>query len=158
MKTPVITVAEATSKAEIYCAYQDRCHSEVFQKLRGLGMTKDSINHILVHLINHDYLNEERFARNFSRGKHRTQGWGISRIEQELKIRGISPTNIRIGLSEIQEDEYDNLLSNMAERRWNATQESNILKKKKKVFDYLIRKGYDLNLVYRKIDELSSSE
>lgn len=141
---------------ERYCAYQDRCHKEVVEKLIGMGMIRVAIDEILGKLIADGYLNEERFARSFARGKHRTKGWGIPRITSELKMRGISAANLKAALSEIKEEDYSDNFNEIAQKKWDTIRESDILKKKKKVFDFLIRKGYESHLVYDKIAKMAN--
>ena len=98
------TVQEAKERLEAYCAYQERCHREVIAKLRAMGMIPLAIDDIVVHLIQNDFLNEERFAKSFARGKFRIKKWGRVRIERELKTRGLSDYNIEVGLEEIDEE------------------------------------------------------
>ena len=95
------TVAEAKQKLENYCAYQERCHQEVRRKLRSMGMIPLAIDDIMVHLIKNNFLNEERFARSYARGKFRVKKWGRIRIERELKARGLSDYTIEVGLDDI---------------------------------------------------------
>lgn len=149
-----ITPHEAQLKLEHYCAYQERCHQEVVQKLYELGMKSAEVDTIVVHLLQNNFLNEERFARSFARGKHRIKKWGKIRIVNELKLRQISATNIKLGLSEITEAAYLETFHQLAERHWETLQESDVLRKKKKWCDYLLRKGWESNLVYDKMKEL----
>lgn len=150
-----LTVTEAQLKLEYYCSYQERCHQEVVQKSYDLGMRSSEIDALVVHLLQHNFLNEERFARSFARGKHRIKLWGKIRIVNELKQRHISAPNIKCALTEIDEDEYQNTLDALAERHWQSIRETNGQKKKKKFCDYLLRKGWESNLVYEKLKELS---
>jgi regulatory protein len=83
-----------TQKMKHYCAYQERCHQEVLQKAQALGATKHQADEISVILIQEGFLNEERFAQSFVRGKHRIKRWGRLRLTAELKARQISPRNI----------------------------------------------------------------
>ncbi|MGG7036046.1 MAG: regulatory protein RecX [Flavobacterium sp.] len=151
------TRREALSKIEHYCSYQERCHQEVTDKLYALGVQKEDIESIIVHLITNNYLNEERFARSFARGKHRIKHWGKNRIVNELKLRNISAPNIKLALSEIDLDDYYECFQNLSDRHWNTITEKNILKKRKKFCDYLLRKGWEIDLVYEKVKELESS-
>lgn len=155
MNSKVYTVEEATKKLEYYCSYQDRCHDEVITKLKSLGMIPQAIDHIIVHLIEQNFLNEERFACSFARGKHNIKKWGKFRIENELKLRNISKYNITKALKEISQETYIENFHLLAEKQWNSVFESNLQKKKKKVSDYLLRKGWESNLVYEKLEELS---
>ena len=148
------TVSEATKKLEHYCAYQERCHEEVVRKLRSMNMISQAIDIIVVHLIENNYLNEERFARSFARGKHRIKSWGKTRIISELKARHISKYNIDAALKEISLDEYLETFNKTSETIWENIRENNALKKRKKFCDYLLRKGFESNLIYEKVKEL----
>ena len=149
------TVTEAQKKLEQYCAYQERCHEEVIQKLKSLNMIPQAIDSIVGHLLEHNFLNEERFARSFARGKFRIKHWGKVRIVRELKARQISRYNIDAALKEINEEEYLTTFNELAEKQWDFVMESNLPKKMKKVSDFLLRKGYETQLVYSKVTELS---
>ena len=148
------TIKQAIQKLEHYCAYQDRCHEEVIQKLRSMKMDQDEIDQIIVQLIADNFLNEERFACSYARGKHRIKHWGKIRIVNELKFRKISQYNINLALKEITTEEYEATFHNLAEQNWESVRELNPLKKRKKFCDYLLRKGFESNLVYEKVKEL----
>jgi len=152
-----LTLLEAQLKLEYYCSYQDRCHDEVVRKSYELGMKTNEIDIVVVHLLQNDFLNEERFSRSFARGKHRIKQWGKIRIVNELKARHISATNIKLALTEISEEEYLNTFHQLAERHWENIREGEVQKKKKKWCDYLLSKGWESNLVYEKLKELSST-
>ncbi|OIQ19260.1 MAG: recombinase RecX [Flavobacterium sp. MedPE-SWcel] len=151
------TVAEAQKKLEHYCAYQERCHEEVIQKLKSLNMIPQAIDVIIGHLLEHNFLNEERFACSFARGKFRIKQWGKIRITRELKARQISHYNINSALKEIDKEEYINSFNELSLKQWNSIRETNILKKKKKLFDFLIRKGFENQIIYDKIHELAEN-
>ena len=151
------TIKQATQKLEHYCAYQDRCHEEVVQKLRTMKMDADEIDSIVVQLITDNFLNEERFASSYARGKHRIKHWGKIRIINELKFKKINQTLINIALKEITDEEYSATFHTLAERNWESIRESNTLKKKKKFCDYLLRKGFESNLVYDKVKEMEAT-
>ncbi len=130
-KAKTYTFEEATKKLEGYCAYQERCHKEVLTKLREMQMIPEAIDQIVVHLINENYLNEQRFAQAFARGKFSIKKWGRNRIVSELKHRNISKYNISSALKEIDEAAYINTFHALAEKRWQSLTEKNLQKKKK---------------------------
>jgi regulatory protein len=150
----VFSIKEALQKIESFCAYQERCHEEVVSKLRTMKMESDEIDQIMVHLIADNFINEERFACSFSRGKHRIKHWGKIRIVNELKFRNISQNLIDIALKEITPEEYLETFHALAERHWESIREKNVLKKRKKFCDYLLRRGFESTLVYDKVKEL----
>ena len=148
------TVQEATKKLEHYCAYQERCHKEVNQKLKDMHMLPEAIDIIVVHLLEHNFLNEERFAKAFVRGKFRIKAWGRRRLTYELKKKDISKVNINQALTEIGIEEYNEVFHDLAEKKANSIKESNKYKKRKKLIDYLLYRGWESHLVYEKANEL----
>ncbi len=157
MSKPIVTPLQARVKLEHFCAYQERCHVEVAEKLRSLGVEQPVADDIIVHLINSGFLNEERFAKSFARGKHRIKFWGKVRITAELKARGISSYNISAALSELDPEEYVQQFETIAHRSWEAMREPDIARKKKKIYDYLLRKGFENQMIYDKLKLLSKS-
>lgn len=154
--TAIPSIKEAIQKIEHYCAYQERCHDEVVSKLRTMKLSANEIDEIIVHLINSNFLNESRYACSFARGKHRIKFWGRIRIVNELKFRNISQYNINLALKEITAEEYDITFTILSERHWETIRESNVQKKRKKFCDYILRKGFESNLVYEKVRELEN--
>lgn len=149
------TVEEATRRMERYCAYQERCHKEVIQKLYEMRMIPLAVDQIIDHLLRHNFLNETRFSQAFARGKFRTKKWGRNRIVNELKMRQISKFNIQIALKEIPDSEYYKTFDTLVEKRLQQlTSETNLQKKRKKLADYLFYRGWESALVYEKVGEI----
>lgn len=148
------TLQEATKKLEYYCAYQERCHQEVRQKLVTMHMIPEAIDIIIVHLLQHNFLNEERFAKTFVSGKFRIKAWGRRRLIFELKKKDVGKVNINQALAEIENTEYIEVFNELAEKRLQNIKESNKFKKRKKLIDYLLYRGWESHLVYEKAHEL----
>jgi regulatory protein len=148
------TVQEATKKLEHYCAYQERCHQEVRQKLETMHMIPEAIDVIVVHLLEHNFLNEERFAKTFVSGKFRIKAWGRRRLTFELKKKDISKVNINQALAVISNEEYNEIFNDLAEKKANSIKEPNVFKKRKKFIDYFLYRGWESHLVYEKAHEL----
>ncbi len=153
-KIETYTLKEATRKLEGYCAYQERCHKEVNQKLHDMNMIQEAIDQIVSHLIQHNFLNEERFAQSYARGKFTIKKWGRNRIVSELKFRGITKYNIKTALKEIDSDLYHSTLDALSKKRLGQITETNIQKRRKKLADYLLYRGWESHLVYEKLKEL----
>ena len=140
---------QALQKARHYCAYQERSHAEVREKLYGYGLYKTEVEEILATLIEENYLNEERFAIAFAGGKFRMKQWGRIKIKQELKRKGVSPYCIRKGLASIPDEDYRLVLEKTAAKKLLSLKgEKNSLTRKKKLQDHLLQKGYETDLVY----------
>ena len=147
------TVDEARLKIQNYCAYQERCHKEVIEKLRSMNIIPEVIDVLVVDLIQENFLNELRFAQAFTRGKFRIKKWGKNRIIRELKYRDISDYNIKKALSEISDEDYNNTFNELAEKRLSQIKEKQPQKRKKKLADYLLYRGWESHLVYEKVRE-----
>ncbi|MGQ3677275.1 regulatory protein RecX [Tenacibaculum discolor] len=156
MNKPVFTVEEIKRKIEQYCVYQDRCHKEVEKKLKDYNLIPEAREHILLQLLEHNFLNEERFAKSFARGKFRIKKWGKDRIVRELKFRDISAYNIKSALKEIDEEEYIKTLYNLVEKKNASVSETNHFKRKKKIADYLLYRGFESSLIYEALKTIDS--
>lgn len=151
-KKQSFTVEEIKRKIEQYCVYQERCHKEVEQKLREFTLIPEAKEQILLSLLQDNFLNEERFAKSFARGKFRIKHWGKQRIVRELKFREISAYNIKTALKEIDENEYLQTIQTITEKRNQIITEPNSYKRKQKLIGFLQRKGYEMYLIYKTVD------
>ncbi|TWP24401.1 RecX family transcriptional regulator [Apibacter muscae] len=153
------TVSDIKKKLASYCAYQDRCHWEVEEKLKEYYFLDDEEKGgILVWLIQNDFLNEERFALSYTRGKFNLKKWGKIKIRQKLKQKKIPERLILLSFEEIDEQDYIKSLEKIAETKWNSLKNESILIKKKKLISYLIQKGYEFELIQNSIDSLVNKE
>ena len=143
-----MTVSIATEKLKKYCAYQERSHKEVVDKLYKLGLYKNEVDQVLIALIQDDFLNEERFAQAFVSGKFRIKRWGRVKIKSHLKQKHISDYCIKKGMQEIDETEYFETLNYWLERKMREVKEENEFKKNGKIAAFLIQKGFESNLVW----------
>lgn len=139
-----------------YCAYRDRSQKEVEDKLIEMRMIPAAREEIVIKLMQENFLNEERFARSFARGKFRIKKWGRHKIKQELKLREISSPLIKLAMTEIDQKEYRSTLYSLAEKKLALISETDIFKLRKKLSDHLLRKGYEASLVYEISEELIS--
>lgn len=154
MTKKVFTVDEIKRKIEQYCVYQDRCHKEVEQKMREFNLIPEAKEMILLSLMQDNFLDEERFAKSFARGKFRIKNWGKQRIVRELKFRDISAYNIKTALKEIDEQEYLATIYRISENRNQVISETNQYKRKQKLVDFLMRKGFESELIYKVVNEI----
>ena len=146
-KPKVYTQKQALIKAESYCAYQERCQQEVRDKLYSWGLHEVQVENVIAELIASNFINEERFAKAYAGGKFRIKKWGRVKISIELKRRKISTYCIKKGLAEIEEEEYIKTLQKVAEVRIKAMKERDSKKKKYKVMNYLLSRGFENDLV-----------
>ncbi|MFY0602636.1 MAG: RecX family transcriptional regulator [Flavobacteriaceae bacterium] len=151
MQQKSYTVEEVKRKLEQYCIYQDRCHKEVEKKLQDFRLIDIAKEEVLLHLMQHDFLNEERFAKSFARGKFRIKKYGKLRIIRELKARNITEYNIKTALKEIDQEDYMTTAYDLVEKKTALISETNPFKKKKKIVDFMLRKGYEYDLINKAI-------
>jgi regulatory protein len=150
-----LTKEQALQKLKQYCAYQERSHFEVKQKLWDLGVRRAEHDEIISSLIEEDYLNEERFAIQFAGGKFRMKDWGRKKIYYALKEKQVSEYCIKKALAQIDEDKYQETLEELAEKKYELLKSEQYLVRKKKTQDYLMQKGYEPDLVIKAVDRLT---
>lgn len=150
----VLSPPQAREKIQRYCAFQERSHQEVRNKLYSYGLYRSDVEEILSNLITEGFLNEERFARAYAGGKFRMKKWGRIKITHALEAKGVSPNCIRIGLSEIDGQDYKISLRNLLVQKKDNLQEENVFVLRDKLSSYAIRKGYEPDLVWSEIRSL----
>lgn len=139
---------EALQKARQYCSYQERCHSEVKEKLFSFGLNKKEVDTLLSSLIEENYLNEERFAKQYAGGKFRIKKWGRVKIKYALKQKQVSEYCIKKALACIDESDYRKTIETLFEEKLKTLKkEKNIFIKKRKIQDSLLQKGFESYLV-----------
>ena len=143
---------EALQKAKQYCAYQERCHSEVKDKLYSFGMNKKEVDELLSELISENYLNEERFAILYAGGKFRIKHWGKVKIKYSLKQKQVSEYCIKKALAGIDEKDYAKTVQKLFDQKLKTLKaEKNIFVKKRKLQDHLMQKGFETSVVSKLI-------
>src|SRR3982751_2622411 len=150
-----LTKEQALQKLKQYCAYQERSHSEVLQKLWDLGVYRSEHDEIISTLIEEDYLNEERFAKQFAGGKFRMKSWGRKKIYYALKEKKVSEYNIKKAMKEIDEEDYQKTVGELAEKKYASLKGEHYLVRKKKTMDYLMQKGYEPELITKLVNGLA---
>jgi regulatory protein len=148
----ILTPLTALQKARAFCAYQERSHQEVRDKLYSWKLHAKEVENIIAALISEDFLNEERFAKAFASGKFRIKGWGRIKIIHELRQRNISEYCIKAGLRVIGEEEYLAMITGLIRKHLKKVNEPDALIKKSKVAHSLINKGFEPSLVWKALN------
>lgn len=151
------SLLEAKARLEALCAYQERCSFELIKKMQLWGMDREDQDRLLAELISTNFLNEERFAEAFTSGRMRIKRWGKIKIRIELKKKMISNYSIDKALKGIDLDEYWENLKHLAQRKWELSNESDLFKRKVKLYRFLNSKGYEADLIKDVVEEISKS-
>jgi regulatory protein len=143
-----LTPSQALEKIKHYCAYQERCHSEVREKLFDYGLNKNESDEILLYLIENNFLDEQRYAEQFAGGHFRRKKWGRIKIRYALRQKQISDSCIKKALQVIDEEDYMKTLQQLFDEKKNTLRsEKNHFIRKKKIRDHLLQKGYEAGLI-----------
>lgn len=148
---------QALQKARHYCGYQERSHGEVREKLYGFGLYKNQVESLLATLIEEDYLNEERFAKQYAGGHFRQKQWGRVKIRQGLLARRVSAYNIKRAMQEIDEEEYLAVLHRLAAKKWASVKGvgTNRYTRLAKTTSFLLQRGFEPDLVRQSLQRLA---
>jgi regulatory protein len=143
-----LTPNQALIKAQMSCAYQERCQQEIRDKLYEWGLHSNEVENIIADLISTNFLNEERFAKAFAGGKFRIKKWGKVKIKIELKKRKISDYCIRKGLAEIDDKEYINTLKDVISKKLKENSKEKIQIRNYKAAQYAQSRGFEGDLIW----------
>lgn len=145
LRGKTLSPEQALQKARHYCGYQERCHSEVQEKLYSFGLRKPQVEAALATLIEENYLNEERFAFQYAGGHFRLKQWGKVRIRYQLKQKHVSEYCIAKALAGIDDEDYIRTLARLAEQKWEKLDPAtSIPLRRKQLQEYLLSKGYEV--------------
>jgi regulatory protein len=147
----------ALVKLQNWCAYQERAQQEVRDKLYELGMWPEAVENIIAKLIEDNFLNEERFAMAFARGKFSIKKWGRIKIKMELKQKRVSDYCLKKALQQIDETEYMATLKKLIDAKRKLTKEKSPVKLKYKLMSYALSKGYEKDLVFDVLGDLEEN-
>jgi regulatory protein len=148
-----LTSSEALAKIYRYCAYQERSHQEVRNKLFEFGLYKSEVDELISTLITEGFLNEERFAKAFAGGKFRMKKWGRLKIVNELEAKGLTGNCIKSGLKEIDENEYRATLEKLVTKKSSLLSEKDQFVKRDKLSKFAIQKGFEPDIVWSLLKE-----
>lgn len=153
MYRKILSKEEALQKLKHFCGYQERCHSEVKEKLYSLGIRKSDHDELVATLIEENYLNEERFAIQFAGGRYRVKNWGRNKIMYALREKKVNDYSIKKALLQIDEVDYKKKLNELVKKRYASLKQEQYLVRKKKTIDYLLLKGYEFSLVTQAVNK-----
>lgn len=153
MVRKTLTKEQANEKIKHYCAYQERSHYEVREKLYGFGLSKVDVEELISGLIEQDFLNEERFAMLFAGGKFRQKRWGRKRIQYELKLRRVSDYNIRRGLSVIDPEDYRKTIDGLIAKKKKVLIAEEVKEPALSagIISYLINRGFEIDEIRQQL-------
>ena len=154
-KQLIYTVKEGKSRGAKYCSTQERSQQQVRDKLYDWGLYGDEVEEVLSWLISENFVNEERFAQSYVRGHFKLKKWGRIKIKQGLQQKKISDYCIKVGMNEIDPQAYEDTINSLVEKKLNALNEQNLYIKKQKTVRFLLQKGFEADLVWEAVNQLS---
>mgnify|MGYP006087356643 FL=1 len=140
-------------KIEHYCAYQERCHLEVTNKLNKLGVFGDELDEYICYLIDEKFLSETRFCEAYVRGKFNNNNWGKVKLSREPKLRNISDWNISNALNQIKSEDYNKKLRKLCEKLVEISDKPEF-ELRNKVVKNLSYKGWEIDLIIKTLNQL----
>jgi regulatory protein len=157
-----LSVEAASLRLQNYCAYTERTKQEVQKKMQGYGLSEGDAEIVMEKLIKAGFINETRFVKSFAGGKFRIKKWGKRKIEMEMKKKGISGELIEKGLNEVTENDYQETLDELLEKKWklimrSAKEDEDYeakQKRKQKLMRYALQKGYEMDMVVKSVKKM----
>ena len=136
-----------------YCAYQERCVKDVTEKLNTYDLPQKDREEILAYLIDNRFVNDERFAKSFVKGKINHSGWGINKIRFHLMQKGIDKALIDEAVGQTDEEVYRQRLVEILRAKSKTVKADNDFEKKRKLAAFALQRGFEASLVWEVLKE-----
>ena len=146
---------QVLDKMAKYCAYQERCVKDVRDKLKTFDLPQEEKTKILDYLLDNRFVNDERFAKSFVRGKVNQSGWGMNKIRFHLMQKGITKELIDEALGQTDEEVYRQRLIDILKTKAKTVKTANDFEKKRKLAAYAMQKGFEGNLIWEVLKDLT---
>lgn len=156
---PVNDPAVALAKARSFCAYQERCRTEVTIRMRSFGLSREQAEQVIEKLEEEDFLNDERFATIYAGSKFRILRWGKMKIKAVLRSKGVADNLITQALGSIDEEQYLKCLHELFDaklRTLKGVNDDRVVKQK--VYAYLASKGFEENLIFQELNKRKNND
>ena len=150
-----LTPDQVLDKMAKYCAYQERCVKDVRDKLKTFDIPQTEKDKILDYLLDNRFVNNERFAKSFVRGKVNQSGWGVNKIRFHLMQKGIDKELIEEALGQTDEEVYRQRLIDILKTKSKTIKADSDFEKKQKLAAYAMQKGFEGNLVWEVLKDLA---
>ena len=151
-----LTPDQVLDKMAKYCAYQERCVKDVRDKLKTFEISEEEKTKILEYLLDNRFVNDERFAKSFVRGKINQSGWGVNKIRFHLVQKGIAKEIIDEALSQTDEEVYRQRLIDILQTKVKTVKADSDFEKKRKLAAYAMQKGFESALVWEILKNLNT--
>ena len=144
----------AKAAALRFLKIRPRSIAELKEKLEVKGFSSTEIETTLLDLMASGLLDDRAFTKSWINYRL-ARPFGFRRIIQELKAKGIDQEIIEQAVAEVQ-GSYDpqDVARQLAQRRWQRLPAIDPGKKKKRVLDFLLRRGFDADVSLKVIRKL----
>ncbi len=139
--------SEILQKLARYCAYQERCVQELEQKMKTFEVPSSDYPFYLAWLRENNYLNEARFVEIFVRSKFNQKSWGRTKINFELRKRGISASLLASAWDGINDQDYIEKARALLQKKKDEIKTGTSPQRYQKCYNYGFSKGYESSLV-----------
>lgn len=151
-----LTPDQVLDKMAKYCAYQERCVKDVRDKLKTFDIAEEEKTKILDYLLDNHFVNDERYAKAFVRGKVNQSGWGVNKIRFHLIQKGIDKDIIDEALGQTDEEAYRQRLIEILKTKAKTVKADSDFEKKRKLAAYAMQKGFEGPLVWEVVKEFDT--
>ena len=147
---------KAKDRALRFLVHRARSEKEIVDKLSSLGYEQETIEWVLSELKRLGFVNDLEFAFSFSRSKMVTKPMGQRLLHQELQKKGISREIIDRVMDEIyKENDPLQIAKALAEKRKKQYKDLDQQKLRKRICDFLFRRGFDWEIIQEVLNDLS---
>ncbi len=148
-----VSPQEALSRLQNLCSIQEKCSSDILNKLRQWNISENDREKIIASLKKDKFLDDKRFAEFFVRDKQKLNKWGKEKIKYALLHKGLEQDIIDDALSTLVPGNFEETLRELLSKKARELSKYKSFERKNRLIRFAIQRGFNYDLVFRIVDD-----
>lgn len=145
---------QVLQKLTALCAKSEHCQKDMLDKMRRWEIADDVQARVMDYLVRERYVDDARYARYFINDKVKYNKWGRRKVEQALRLKGITENVYRDILNEVSEESYADILRPLIEAKRRTVKGNTEYEIRTKLIRFALSRGFDMDVILEVLDSI----
>ena len=141
------------------CSRREYAGYDIVSTLKRRGVSQQEAEELLKKLKESGFVDDRRYVTAFVRDKVLLAGWGGSKVEYQLRMKGFTPALIAEAFEELDKEDAGRRMEDVITRKYNSLKnEADQIKKRAKVIRFALSRGFSYDQVGGVLSKLENKE